>query len=159
MSAIFILIPLSIVIAMFFLIAFIWAVRSGQYDDTCTPSLRVLLDDTRQQPRPRKSASRVSPHPVPLPKERESASIVSDNHSASNSVAARSLILPLPEGEDRGEGQAPEDGPFHDPGKDGFHPVPDFTQRSEEQDQGRGGTRPYQFMVRAHVSKAVEPSP
>ena len=45
MSVIFLLIPLSIVIAAGFLGAFIWAVRSGQYEDTCTPSMRVLLDD------------------------------------------------------------------------------------------------------------------
>jgi cbb3-type cytochrome oxidase maturation protein len=45
MSVIFLLIPLSIVIAACFLGAFFWAVRSGQYEDTCTPSMRVLLDD------------------------------------------------------------------------------------------------------------------
>lgn len=45
MSVIFVLIPLSIVIAACFLGAFIWAVRAGQYEDTCTPSMRVLLDD------------------------------------------------------------------------------------------------------------------
>jgi cbb3-type cytochrome oxidase maturation protein len=45
MSVIFILIPLSILIAACFLAAFIWAVRSGQYEDTTTPSMRVLLDD------------------------------------------------------------------------------------------------------------------
>jgi cbb3-type cytochrome oxidase maturation protein len=45
MSVIFLLIPLSILIAACFLAAFIWAVRSGQYEDTTTPSMRVLLDD------------------------------------------------------------------------------------------------------------------
>jgi cbb3-type cytochrome oxidase maturation protein len=45
MSVIFLLIPLSIVIAACFLGAFIWAVRTGQYEDTLTPSMRVLLDD------------------------------------------------------------------------------------------------------------------
>lgn len=45
MSVIFLLIPLSIVIAAGFFGAFIWAVRSGQYEDTCTPSMRVLLDE------------------------------------------------------------------------------------------------------------------
>ena len=49
-SAILILIPLSIVIASAFLLAFVWAVRSGQYDDTCTPSMRVLLDDSSLPP-------------------------------------------------------------------------------------------------------------
>ena len=47
MSVIFLLIPLSIVIAASFLGAFIWAVRSGQYDDTCTPSMRLLLDEMK----------------------------------------------------------------------------------------------------------------
>ena len=45
MSVIFLLIPLSIVFAAGFLAAFIWAVRSGQYEDTCTPSLRLLLEE------------------------------------------------------------------------------------------------------------------
>jgi cbb3-type cytochrome oxidase maturation protein len=50
MIVIFLLIPLSIIIAAGFLGAFIWAVRSGQYDDTCTPSMRLLLDDDRKAP-------------------------------------------------------------------------------------------------------------
>jgi cbb3-type cytochrome oxidase maturation protein len=45
MIVIFLLIPLSIVTAAVFLMGFIWAVRSGQYEDTCTPSLRPLMDD------------------------------------------------------------------------------------------------------------------
>jgi cbb3-type cytochrome oxidase maturation protein len=48
MSVVFLLIPLSIVLAACFLGAFIWAVRSGQYEDTCTPSMRVLLEDTAE---------------------------------------------------------------------------------------------------------------
>ena len=39
MSVILLLIPLSVAIAAAFLAAFIWAVRSGQYEDTCTPSM------------------------------------------------------------------------------------------------------------------------
>jgi cbb3-type cytochrome oxidase maturation protein len=50
MIVIFLLIPLSIIIAACFLGAFIWAVRSGQYEDTCTPSMRLLLDDDRKAP-------------------------------------------------------------------------------------------------------------
>ena len=45
MTVIYVLIPLSILMAGGFLWAFFWAVRSGQFDDTCTPSMRVLLDD------------------------------------------------------------------------------------------------------------------
>ena len=48
MSVIFLLIPLSVLIATVFLAAFIWAVRSGQYDDTCTPSMRLLLEDPNE---------------------------------------------------------------------------------------------------------------
>jgi cbb3-type cytochrome oxidase maturation protein len=44
-SVIFLLIPLSILLAIGFLIAFAWAVTSGQYEDTNTPSMRVLLDE------------------------------------------------------------------------------------------------------------------
>lgn len=46
MSVVFILIPLSILFAGGFLWAFFWAVRSGQYEDTTTPSMRVLLDES-----------------------------------------------------------------------------------------------------------------
>jgi len=43
------LIPLSVVIAAVFLIAFIWAVRSGQYEDTGTPALRLLTEEPRSK--------------------------------------------------------------------------------------------------------------
>jgi cbb3-type cytochrome oxidase maturation protein len=39
------LISISIVVAVFFLYAFIKAVRGGQYDDNYTPSVRMLFDD------------------------------------------------------------------------------------------------------------------
>lgn len=45
MSAIVILICASLLIATGFVIAFIWAVRSGQLDDFYTPSVRMLFDD------------------------------------------------------------------------------------------------------------------
>lgn len=48
MSAILLLIPLSVVIAAGFLAAFIWSVRSGQYEDTCTPSMRVLTEERNE---------------------------------------------------------------------------------------------------------------
>jgi len=44
-SVIFILIGFSLVVAIGFLVAFIWSVRSGQYEDDYTPSVRVLFDD------------------------------------------------------------------------------------------------------------------
>lgn len=45
MTVIFFLIPISVIIAAGFLALFIWAVRSGQYEDTCTPSMRLLLEE------------------------------------------------------------------------------------------------------------------
>ena len=46
MSVIFVLVIVGILVASVFLIAFIWAVKSGQYDDSYTPSVRILFDDT-----------------------------------------------------------------------------------------------------------------
>ncbi len=45
MSVILILILASLVMATLFLFGFIWSVRSGQYEDTTTPSMRVLMDE------------------------------------------------------------------------------------------------------------------
>ena len=45
MSVIYILIAISIVVAIGFFIAFIKAVKRGQYDDDYTPSVRMLFDD------------------------------------------------------------------------------------------------------------------
>lgn len=45
MSVIYLLISISIFVAVAFLYAFIRAVRSGQYDDDYTPSVRMLFDD------------------------------------------------------------------------------------------------------------------
>lgn len=45
MSAIIFLIIVGIVVAAGFLAAFIWAVRSGQYDDDYSPSVRMLFDN------------------------------------------------------------------------------------------------------------------
>jgi cbb3-type cytochrome oxidase maturation protein len=45
MTIIFFLIIVSLVVALGFLGAFVWAVRSGQYDDDYTPSIRMLFDD------------------------------------------------------------------------------------------------------------------
>jgi cbb3-type cytochrome oxidase maturation protein len=39
------LILASLAMATIFLVGFIWAVRSGQYEDTCTPSMRLLVDE------------------------------------------------------------------------------------------------------------------
>jgi cbb3-type cytochrome oxidase maturation protein len=45
MSVIIILISASLFLAIGFLIAFFWVVKSGQYDDDYTPSVRILFDN------------------------------------------------------------------------------------------------------------------
>lgn len=49
MSAIYLLIAASLLVAVGFLAAFIWAARTGQYEDTDTPAMRVLFDDERRK--------------------------------------------------------------------------------------------------------------
>ena len=48
MQIIILLIGISLALALGFLWAFFWAVRTGQYDDDYTPSVRILLDDEDQ---------------------------------------------------------------------------------------------------------------
>jgi cbb3-type cytochrome oxidase maturation protein len=56
MSVIYLLITVSIFVAIGFFIAFIIAVKSGQYDDDYTPSVRMLFDDeTKITPQDNKS--------------------------------------------------------------------------------------------------------
>ena len=45
MGVIYLLISISIVVAVGFFIAFIFAIKTGQYDDDYTPSVRMLFDD------------------------------------------------------------------------------------------------------------------
>ena len=47
MSVLIILILVSLLVAVGFLIAFIWSVRSGQYDDDHTPAMRMLFDENQ----------------------------------------------------------------------------------------------------------------
>lgn len=47
MEVIWILLPLALVMAAFFLVAFIWAVRTGQMDDITTPAYRLLIEDNK----------------------------------------------------------------------------------------------------------------
>lgn len=45
MSVILVLIFFSLLVAAGFLAAFLWAVRSGQYEDRYTPSVRILFEN------------------------------------------------------------------------------------------------------------------
>jgi cbb3-type cytochrome oxidase maturation protein len=44
MSVLFIMIGASLVLAIGFLIAFLWAVKKGQYEDDYSPAVRILFD-------------------------------------------------------------------------------------------------------------------
>lgn len=47
MAIITLLILISLSIAILFLVIFYWSVKSGQYDDTYTPSIRMLFEDKK----------------------------------------------------------------------------------------------------------------
>lgn len=48
MTVIFILIGCSLVLALIFLGAFFWSVKSGQNDDLVTPGYRVLFEEEKE---------------------------------------------------------------------------------------------------------------
>lgn len=45
MTIIFMLIGVSLLMALGFLLAFVWSVKSGQMEDDYTPSVRMLFED------------------------------------------------------------------------------------------------------------------
>jgi len=45
MNIFYLLIGVSLLAALIFLGAFIWAVRDGQFEDNDTPARRILFDD------------------------------------------------------------------------------------------------------------------
>jgi cbb3-type cytochrome oxidase maturation protein len=49
LSALFLLIAISLVVAGSFLAAFLWSVKSGQYDDDYTPSVRMLFENESKE--------------------------------------------------------------------------------------------------------------
>ena len=58
MSVIFLLIFISLSVALCFLGAFIWAVKNGQYEDDYSPGVRMLFDD--HPATPQRSGKRVA---------------------------------------------------------------------------------------------------
>ena len=44
-----VLIGFSLLVAVGFLIAFLWSVKSGQFSDTYTPSVRMLFEDEKSK--------------------------------------------------------------------------------------------------------------
>lgn len=50
MSVIFIVLPLALLVVGAGVAAYVWAARSGQFDDTTTPPLRTLVEDDNAPP-------------------------------------------------------------------------------------------------------------
>jgi len=55
LSVLIILIAISILVALVFLIGFLWSVNSGQYEDDYTPSVRILFEDNAKESKSEKS--------------------------------------------------------------------------------------------------------
>lgn len=49
MEILYLLIFVSFIVALFFLIAFIWSVKTGQYEDDYTPGVRILFENKQKQ--------------------------------------------------------------------------------------------------------------
>jgi cbb3-type cytochrome oxidase maturation protein len=49
MGIIYLMLIVSLIIALFFLASFLWAAKNGQYDDDYTPSVRMLFDEEKKQ--------------------------------------------------------------------------------------------------------------
>ena len=53
MDILFLLIPISVIFVALIAVAFLWAVKAGQFDDLEGPAHRILMDDdTPAKPRP-----------------------------------------------------------------------------------------------------------
>lgn len=50
MSVIFIVLPLALLVVGAGVAAYVWAARTGQFDDTTTPPLRTLVEDDDAPP-------------------------------------------------------------------------------------------------------------
>jgi len=49
-SAVYIALPFALLLALIFLAAFIWSVKSGQMDDLDTPAHRIFGEDEERKP-------------------------------------------------------------------------------------------------------------
>ncbi|RIL08616.1 MAG: cbb3-type cytochrome oxidase assembly protein CcoS [Proteobacteria bacterium] len=48
MEIVYVLLPLSLLLAGFFVLAYWWSARSGQFDDLNTPAVRILPEETER---------------------------------------------------------------------------------------------------------------
>ncbi len=57
MNIIYMLLGVSVIVALIFFVAFIISVKKGQYDDVYTPSVRMLFEDELVKPKQVKNQS------------------------------------------------------------------------------------------------------
>jgi cbb3-type cytochrome oxidase maturation protein len=71
-SALFVVLPLALLVVLVALGAYLWAARHGQFDDLTTPALRMLNEE---EPGPHPAAPRGGPGPPPSPPEPATGSV------------------------------------------------------------------------------------
>ncbi len=74
MEALFLLIPISLGILAVIVIALLWSVRSGQFDDLEGPAQRILMDEDQivsRDGKPVSPAGAVDSDPIDLPKTKK----------------------------------------------------------------------------------------
>jgi cbb3-type cytochrome oxidase maturation protein len=49
MSVVLILLPLALLLALGFVLGFVWSVKRDQYEEGETPALRILVDDSKPE--------------------------------------------------------------------------------------------------------------
>jgi cbb3-type cytochrome oxidase maturation protein len=49
MTVLFVILPLATLLSAIAAVAFLWATRSGQFDDLATPAVRLLCDELKEQ--------------------------------------------------------------------------------------------------------------
>lgn len=60
MDVLIFLVPLALLLGLTGLITFVWALRSGQFDDMDGAALRVLSDDDVSQDEPERTAEKTA---------------------------------------------------------------------------------------------------
>jgi cbb3-type cytochrome oxidase maturation protein len=65
MDMVFVLLPLSLLLALGGFFAYLWAVRSGQFEDLETPALRMLQDEEAELSSPRPEDDEAEPNGRP----------------------------------------------------------------------------------------------
>jgi len=82
METIFVLLPLALLIAAIAVGLFIWAARTGQFDDLDTPAVRILFDDEEPRPTAASGSSDLIRRSLPRSQETSATEATSDPRSA-----------------------------------------------------------------------------